>query len=472
VASCWGFDPADSTEFLQAALDSGARKVIIPPMCDDSYANCPTSQSTGDHKWVTLPLQLRSNQVILMQTGVQLWAKRWEYSENGASVLNMEYITNVDIIGYGAIVQMWKQDYAHKPGAVVSGAGTCQPGAGVPCNYSKAEWRHCINMVESTNITISGLTVSSSGGDGIEIGGQEMTYPSAACTTAHKYPGCHTPAILKQGGCCRVSVSRNVHIRDFTATNNYRQGMSVTGAVDLLVEDSVFELTGGTAPMCGVDFEPDTDANLMQNITFRRCQTRNNYECGFALALYACTVAEAPPSITLDDCQSIGDRMGAYSLDSISSNVSGTILLKDCSATGGAGPGLMLMGKSAKDASVQVTNMVLENTATKMWADGGEELRFPVSIGGGSDKIGAQGGVTFSNLIVIDQMERLPGGALAPGPLEATSERAWLNATDPSGITGLRDDVTVVNAHGCSEIVMVGPGSPKDVALAVMCKPE
>ena len=134
--------------------------------------------------------------------------------------------------------------------------------------------------------------------------------------------------------------------------------------------------------------------------------------------------------------------------------------------------GLMLMGKSAKGASVQVTNMVLENTATKMWADGGEELRFPVSIGGGSDKIGAQGGVTFSNLTVIDQMERLPGGALAPGPLEATSERAWLNATDPSGITGLRGDVTVVNAHGCSEIVMVGPGSPKDVALAVMCKPE
>lgn len=32
--------------------------------------------------------------------------------------------------------------------------------------------------------------------------------------------------------------------------------MSVTGAVDLLVEDSLFELTGGTAPMCGVDVRP------------------------------------------------------------------------------------------------------------------------------------------------------------------------------------------------------------------------
>ena len=118
----------------------------------------------------------------------------------------------------------------YKPGAPQQGNGTCQPGVGLPCNYSKAEWRHAIQLTEAENITISGLTVSSSGGDGIGIGGEEMTYPSAACTAAHKYPSCHTPAILQRGGCCRVSVSRNVHIKDFTATNNYRQGMSVTGA--------------------------------------------------------------------------------------------------------------------------------------------------------------------------------------------------------------------------------------------------
>ena len=86
--------------------------------------------------------------------------------------------------------------------------------------------------------------------------------------------------------------------------------------------------------MCGVDLEPDTNANLMQNITFRRCVTRNNYECGFSFALYACTVAAAPASVTLEDCHSIGDRMGSYNVESISSNVSGSILLKDCSSTG------------------------------------------------------------------------------------------------------------------------------------------
>jgi hypothetical protein len=455
---------------VQAALDSGARKVIIPPMCDDSYANCPTSQSTGDHKWVTLPLEVRSNTVLVLQVGVQLWAKRWEYTTSGASVLNLEFVSNVDIIGYGAIVHMWKQDYAYRPGAPKSGPGTCQPGVGIPCNYSKAEWRHCINVRESENVTISGLTASSSGGDGIEIGAYEMTYPSPACTAAHKYPSCHTPAILKQGGCCRVSVSRNVHIKDFTATNNYRQGMSVTGAVNLLVEDSLFELTGGTAPMCGVDLEPDTNANLMQNITFRRCTTRNNYECGFSFALYACTVPSQPTSVTLEDCHSIGDRMGSYNVESIYANVSGTIHLKDCTSTGGSGPGLMLRGKDAEGASLQVTNMRLVNTATKMWIAGGEELRFPVSIARNGPTIGAQGGVHFTNLTVIDHLESLPGGSLKPGPLEATSKRSWLNATVPKGLEGISGDVTVVNSHGCSEIVEVGVGARKNVSLKVTCK--
>jgi hypothetical protein len=160
IVSCYGFDPVDSTEFLQAALDSGARKVIVPPMCDDSFADCPTSQSTGDHRWITLPLHLRSNQVVIFESGVQVWAKRWEYTAHGDSVLNIEQVSNVDIIGYGALISMHKADYANH-----SVAGTCVKGAGVPCVYSKAEWRMCINMIEATNVSIAGLTVSSSGGD-------------------------------------------------------------------------------------------------------------------------------------------------------------------------------------------------------------------------------------------------------------------------------------------------------------------
>ena len=55
-----------------------------------------------------------------------------------------------------------------------------------------------------------------------------------------------------------------------------------------------------------------------------------------------------------------------------------------------------------------------------MWIPGAEELRFPVSIAANGPKIGTQGGINFTNLTVVDALELLPGGTLAPGPLEGT----------------------------------------------------
>ena len=45
-ASSFGFDPEDSTEILQKALDSGARKIVV-----DKQAS----------PWITRPLFARSN---------------------------------------------------------------------------------------------------------------------------------------------------------------------------------------------------------------------------------------------------------------------------------------------------------------------------------------------------------------------------------------------------------------------------
>ena len=63
-ASEFGFDPADSTRFLQAALDSGARTVVL-----DRQAG----------PWVTLPLLARSNTEVVVEPGVELVAKRGEF---------------------------------------------------------------------------------------------------------------------------------------------------------------------------------------------------------------------------------------------------------------------------------------------------------------------------------------------------------------------------------------------------------
>ena len=69
-----------------------------------------------------------------------------------------------------------------------------------------------------------------------------------------------------------------------------------------------------------------------------------------------------------------------------------------------------------------------------------------------------------------DELETLPGGSYALGPLEIGSNRAWLNATDPAGLSGIDGDVHVYNSHGCSEIVNVAEGSPKNLSLHVTCE--
>src|SRR6187397_2770600 len=57
----WGFDPTDATSGLQAAIRSGARKVIVEDM------GAP---------WVVDKIQLGSDQEIVFEKGVVVQAKR------------------------------------------------------------------------------------------------------------------------------------------------------------------------------------------------------------------------------------------------------------------------------------------------------------------------------------------------------------------------------------------------------------
>lgn len=287
LVSCWGYDPLDSTEFIQAALDSGAPNIVLPSMCDSSqYLNC---SSKGAWAWLTRPLVIRSNTVLHLQAGVELWAKRGAFHGSGDSVLTLSHVSNVTVLGYGARIKMWREDYANQS------------------LYSKSEWRHCISVTAATNLSIVGVTLAESGGDGIAIGGE----------------GAHWPA---------VSVSRNVYIKDVLATANFRQGISIMGAVDMLVEDSRFELTGGTAPMCGVDIEPNTDGNLIQNLTFRRVSTRGNSNCGWSFQVAALT-APPPIGIVLEQCVSVADREYLDPRSRLASVSNRVVCVADCNAS-------------------------------------------------------------------------------------------------------------------------------------------
>src|SRR5690348_15615751 len=92
-AAWWGFNREDSTEALQAAINSGAKHLVIPFMGEP---------------WIVRPLQLRSDQEILFEPGVLVLAKKAEFQGPGDSLFTAVGQSNLVLRGYGATLRMRK----------------------------------------------------------------------------------------------------------------------------------------------------------------------------------------------------------------------------------------------------------------------------------------------------------------------------------------------------------------------------
>ena len=98
--------------------------------------------------------------------------------------------------------------------------------------YAISEWRHGLSLWWGIDISVSGLLIANSGGDGILLGAMEG------------------------GGGDRsnaVGLTQRVTISNVTSDGNHRQGLSLINCVTCLIEDCIFSNTNGTKPMAGVD---------------------------------------------------------------------------------------------------------------------------------------------------------------------------------------------------------------------------
>ena len=98
--SWWVEDTNDNTRALQSALDSGAKRVIIP------YKATP---------WVSGPLFLRSNQEIILEKGAILQAKDADFHGINSKFINAEQVENVTLKGYFATIKMNRARYIQPP---------------------------------------------------------------------------------------------------------------------------------------------------------------------------------------------------------------------------------------------------------------------------------------------------------------------------------------------------------------------
>jgi hypothetical protein len=351
-AAWWGFDEEDATAALQAAINSGAKTVIVPNMTKD---------------WIVRPMTLVGNQELVLEEGVVITAKRGEYRGGGDCVFTARDVSNLTIRGYGATVRMQKEDYI--VGKVLLDMGWNRWFG----QYQKAEWRMPLSLQGCCSVKVYGVTLRDSGGDGIIVGrGSQRTY------------------------------SKDIHIKDVVCDNNYRQGISVISVDGLLVENSVFRNTWGTPPSSGVDLEPDSPDERLRDVVFRNCLFADNYGDGIQVFLANQTPESGDVSIRFDNCRVTSRRGSGIRVTKVhDTGPGGLIEFRDCAVENTEGYGIKVQEKSADRARLRFVNCTVRNAANnRSYADAWA----PISLN--LKQMTRFGGIDFVDCLVEDDRDR------------------------------------------------------------------
>ncbi len=167
---------------------------------------------------------------------------------------------------------------------------------------SGGEAGHGIALYGTSNVTISNMVVSANWGDGIYLGTQKVRQPD----DSQKSVGCKEIDIIN----CEIYENR-------------RSNISVVDADDLLVNNCLIYDAHGTAPQCGINIEPNSDASgdkICRNITIKKT-TITPYQKKTNDSAYMCFMTHYNPynpnyvtgdNILIADCV-INGYFGNYS---------------------------------------------------------------------------------------------------------------------------------------------------------------
>ncbi len=367
-ASWWGFEAADATQALQAALNSRARQVIV--------------DNTGD-PWIVTTITLPSDKEIILESGVVVEAKRGKFLGKSDCLFVANGQKHLAIRGNGAILRMHKDDYHHPP-------------------YEPAEWRHTLSLGGCEDVTVEGLTLQQSGGDGIYLG-------------------------AGSDGAANVDIT----IRHVICDGNNRQGISVITAENLLIEDCVFRRTGGTAPQAGIDFEPNLPEERLVNCVVRNCRSEGNAGCGYLIYLGNMSCQSTPVSLRFDkcisnNCQQPSTYVGMTNRDGLRT-VKGSIEFIDCRFEADQGGAVIIRGNEADGCLLRLQRcaIICQDKDETRWSPIAIEAPPSLNIGAGN--------IEISDCVLRDAVARSPISLIA-SPL--------------TGLPGISGSLTYVSPAG------------------------
>ena len=339
MAHWWGFNPEDSTKALQAAIDSGVAKVIVKKMSSP---------------WIIRPIKLRSNQEIVFEKDVRVIAKKGAFKPIYDCLFKSVRGKNLTLRGENTKFIMHKKDYHDRK------------------RYKKSEWRHGISLLSCENVIIKGITIKDSGGDGIYVG---------ALNSGQNY-------------------CKNIRIEDVVCDGNNRQGISVISAENLFIRNSKLINTAGTAPMAGIDFEPNRPNHRLVNCVVENCEISGNGSSG--VTTYIKLDKTAPPvSIMVKKCLINNNKNGItlaapVGRHSVKAPAKGEIIFENCYVQQSKGSVLEFKNFRSDSFEAVFKNCNFKNTSH---ASTVEFIATP-----GISR--AMGNVTFKNCSITDKNKK------------------------------------------------------------------
>jgi hypothetical protein len=194
-----------------------------------------------------------------------------------------------------------------------------------------------------------------------------------------------------------------VVIRDVVCDRNYRQGISVITAENLLIENCLLKNTAGTAPAAGIDFEPNRASERLVDCVMRNCIIENNQ--GYGIHIYArpLDATSKPISIRIENCVTRGTNARSLSIVTSSGEagaVKGMIELIDCRFEDEGRAGIRIGSKPPDGVRVRLVGCTLADPSDR------PVPAAPIVFSSRRGDRGNIGGVEFVGCTIRERVER------------------------------------------------------------------
>jgi hypothetical protein len=185
------------------------------------------------------------------------------------------------------------------------------------------------NTTGFSNITIKGVLIRDTGGDGVYVNGGKS--------------------------------GTGYTLTDVSVNGAYRNGMSITSADGLIARNCHFDNSSGASPQSGIDLEPNNSTDRLTNINFWDCTFNGNAADGIHSWLARLTGSNVNPllDVRFYRCTVDGNGSDGISLASLPADgpSTGSMYFQSVMVSNSAGHGIFVAGWPADHASIIFNNV-------------------------------------------------------------------------------------------------------------------